>query len=271
VIDNDIGSKTIHAEIDNKFIMISDNFLEIDFKDKKYDLIFMNPPWKTFGIKFIDKAISLLKEGGKLVCIMGYAGFTPVSNKITKGSFRDLLHRGYFERIENHSGADFGINYCPFKNRGNDLWFIFVKDTENPQTKRNNDTIIVNRLKEEFSTKLDIGMKYIPQIENEKDYFDYKGGISVVGVDRGKITKHDTFGVRSHSAEYNITKYNKNETIDVSQIVVYDKNHEIDEDKLYTFFNQFENKYLYKLYSHTGGYLRIPPIKRELILKDEYL
>jgi site-specific DNA-adenine methylase len=111
--------------------VINEDFLERDFGDKKYDLILMNPPWapdKKTGMKtgsanykhdggtdFIDKAVDLLEEGGKLVAINGYANFTyNRSNKIKNGSFRDLMNKGYFERIEVHSGADFGIGHCPF-------------------------------------------------------------------------------------------------------------------------------------------------------------
>jgi hypothetical protein len=139
------------------------DFLEKDFGERKYKTIIMNPPWNKIGTEFIDKSISLLEPGGKLVCIIGDTQFSGKKYKNSKGTFKDLNERGYFERIECFSGKplkkikdrDFFLQ--DGKSVKGWVWFIWKKETNNKST------TIVNKIGEEFEYQLSGKEYFIPQ------------------------------------------------------------------------------------------------------------
>ena len=145
------------------------DFLEMPFGTRKFDYIIMNPPWVKIGPQFIEKARTLLKKGGKLVCVIGYNQFTNL--KGNPGSFNYLQKFCSFERIEVFKGMS-KIDY--FGNYGTGVgdwcWFIWRNE------KLNINTHIVNRLGEEFQYTLKGNEMMVPQIPNETDYFDWDSG-----------------------------------------------------------------------------------------------
>ena len=80
---------------------MTEDFLTIDFKERKFDVIVKNPPWTKYGTKFITKAVSLLEPGGRLVCVMGLDQFSPLdyNEAHVDGTFWWLNQKGTFERI----------------------------------------------------------------------------------------------------------------------------------------------------------------------------
>ena len=253
-------------KIDEEFLTINaghENFVEQTF-DKKFDIIFMNPPWGDgLGRKFIDKARSLLKKGGKLITIIGYNQFTMNEGP---GSFLNLQQFGTFERIETFKGmfvnrdyfAKFGLK------RGVRDWCWFIWRNENIDL----NTTIINRLGEEFKYMLLGNERYIPQLPNELDYFDWN-------LPRERPKEHSANSKATKEGAYVILRNNsdspsgkdtdpeftdvkKGDDIRRAGVIFYDKSasvlKKLDEDIG-----------LYNLYSDssTGDKARTPPLKKD--------
>jgi len=176
VFDSDVGSRSLHGEKTGDVYLVQGDFLETNHLEK-YDLILMNPPWTNLGNKFINKAISLLRPGGRLVCITSYEGWTQGrTGNTVKGSFKDLHNKGYFSRIEViKASSDRDV----FLNGNNWVWFIW----EN--SKKNKKTTIVNRLGVTFKYQLKGNESYVPQIPNEESLFDWDSKILCHSVKKG--------------------------------------------------------------------------------------
>jgi hypothetical protein len=91
------------------FPVIGDDFLEMTPNGKRYDVVLMNPPFeKKADIDHIRHAVNFLKEGGRLVSVMGAGAF---HNSDTKSrEFRDWLSAvgGYDEELPAGSFAESG-------------------------------------------------------------------------------------------------------------------------------------------------------------------
>ena len=65
----------------------NDNFLTMDFRSKKFDVIISNPPFKH-AEEFVVKGLSLLAEGGHLAYLL------PLAFMSTVGRFERLFNNG---------------------------------------------------------------------------------------------------------------------------------------------------------------------------------
>lgn len=95
--------------------IVGDNFLE--FNDKKYDRIIMNPPFENLqDVDHVKHAYELLKPGGKVIAIMGEAPFFRSDKKAV--AFREWLDEvgGESEKLPENSfkgfngSRDTGVN-----------------------------------------------------------------------------------------------------------------------------------------------------------------
>ncbi len=155
----------------------NENFLVQDFKEQRFDLINMNPPWVKHGIKFIDKAIKLLKPGGKLITIMGTEQLAPmrIEQAKDKGTFFDLLQRGSFERFESRRvDSTWGCKPGWFPGTDNHCWFIWTKGITNKPflfSNKTGDDFMYQPTGNEFRP---------PELANlNLDIFDWQCGIQV--------------------------------------------------------------------------------------------
>ena len=270
-------------------ILINDNFLEMNsLENEKYDLILMNPPWAATskqrgkkvdkkhngGVDFIDKAVNLLKEGGVLVGIDGFENFNPKRINPTKGSFRDLLNRGYFKKIVTESGDKYCEKTSHFFGRSDNVWFVFVKDTKNPQVKKNRKTLIENKWGERFETILKENMKFIPQLPNEDEYFDWNDGVEVPRFNnkhKGEPLPliYDIIAIKTMKGEIVVECFKKGTVLKNPLPGIINDEGLYDEQKVKELFEKLNKKqnYVRCLYSGKAGRLRLPPIKKSLILK----
>ncbi len=262
VVDADIGSRSLHGETKGKTLLIDGDFLETEFT-QKYDTIVMNPPWTSYGKKFIAKAEKLLKNKGKLICIVGYNEFaSKITKNIKPGSFLDLQQKGHFQRLENYSGGGHhGTRDDYFTMVGDWIWFIWQKGVKKGSTQ------IVNRYGEEFSYTLDGNEYYVPQLPNERDYFDYNDGIvqsmrHCKKVDKETKTVFNWTGKRGIEIE-DCPAGVKWEGVTSTQFPL------VDHKKLENWFNDIGPKRLNALYFNTqgGGTFRFPPVRKDLIGK----
>jgi hypothetical protein len=234
-------------------IVINEDFLERDFGDKKYDLILMNPPWTKLGTKFIDKAISLLVEGGKLVCIIGIQQLqaTSLKNRFNPGTFYDLNQRGHFEYIHTYNKK-----YSLFSknNQPPNLWFVWSKEPKN-----NRETIIINREQNKFDYKLTGKEALIPQ--GNFDWVDYDNGITLEISDVSKEVSFKTSTTKGFSF---LEKGRKGKCMNVPD--KYSKS--VDKDKLKYLFDDLVHETYLLHYAQIATAMILPPIKKSLILKN---
>jgi phospholipid N-methyltransferase len=81
---------------------IADDFLE--FSDKTYDRIVMNPPFEKYqDIEHVQHAYARLNNGGRLVAIMSASGFNNQDKKAT--AFRSWLDELGADYVKNSEGA----------------------------------------------------------------------------------------------------------------------------------------------------------------------
>ena len=254
IVDGDIGSRSLHGEVLGNLSMISDSFLTHDFGDTKYNLIIMNPPWVKVGTDFIDKAVDLLKPDGRLVCIMSYNQFTSKSDG-KKGTFYDLQQRGSFHRIETYKGnSDYGTRKGHFHARGDWLWFIWDKNNTNkPVT-------IVNRLGEEFSYKLHKDEYFVPQLHNEREYFNWVDGATVSRPSKGAAKNGWSFGVNNSGID--VTKVSGN--LAKTRAFITD---EYGNPQSFMELQGLRWRSLYESSKQSGGF-RFPPVKKELLKRQ---
>ncbi len=146
----------------------SENFLTHNFGNQIFDFIIFNPPFKKYGIQFIEKGRQLLAPNGKLVVIMGTDMFNPMSVKANNepGTFSWMNQRGHFERIELFDGSN-KKNY--FGGFTNTCWFIWTKEANTKPT------IITNALGECFDYDLTGKETFIPMEPYHviKDYVEW--------------------------------------------------------------------------------------------------
>jgi 16S rRNA G966 N2-methylase RsmD len=64
----EIDQNLRHVLTGKGFKVVHDDFLTLETY-KKYDLVFMNPPFKN-GVKHLLKAIDLIKKGGQAICLL---------------------------------------------------------------------------------------------------------------------------------------------------------------------------------------------------------
>ena len=159
------------------------DYLETEVE--KQDVITINPPWKHLGIKFIDKAVNDLNNGGKLICVMDYNKFTRGK---AKGTFYDLQQRGYFVFIRNDSSRN---KQGPFPGIGDSIAFVFIKSDKGEKPK-NYKTQIKNRIGEIFDYELKGIEEYVPQIPNEDEIFDWNNGIKIPSTGASQDFKEPT-------------------------------------------------------------------------------
>ncbi len=267
IVDLDIGSRSLHAEVGGTTLIIDGDFLTHKF-NKKYKLIVMNPPWTNLGIEFIAKAESLLEDGGKMVCIISYNQLSskPGKNGPVPGTFLDLHSKGNYLRIETYSGGGwYGSRRGEFTEKGDWVWFIWEKT--NTLATKTTPTKIVNRYSEEFDYIFDGNEYLIPQIPNEREIFDYKNGVnwSTLNVNKSrkkdalrfKWTKKDGFTILSLSGgEVN--------TLGVVNILPSWVNPE-KLQKVLEFVNPEKMKAMYAN-SLNGATYKFPPIRKELLI-----
>ncbi len=252
----------------------TENFLTQDFKDRRFDLIIMNPPWSTYGIQFIEKAVSLLRPGGKLITIMGLDQFSPMSykNAHKKGTFWWLNQKGVFEHIETarHDGAWGTQKFFPGGN-GASCWFIWRNERAHISTS------FINKLKEEFIFNL-TGIEWmIPEEPYEviKDYVDW--GPNGISFNRspGMKDSHFSFLISESQGGYNnmhgIVSTDKKNGPSLRTFLKNVPREHVDDNKVKSFLYGDGEKYndLMARYSaHTVTALRHYPVKPSLFLKD---
>ncbi len=264
LLDSDIGSRSLHGEVKGTTLIIDGDFLEHKF-GKKYKLIVMNPPWTKYGTQFIDKAVELLEDDGKLVCIISNNQFarTPSKDGPNPGTFMDLHKRGNFLRIETYSGsAQFGSRGGAFKNKADWVWFIWEKSSP-----KQFQTTIVNRYSEEFKYTLDRNEYLIPQLPNERELFDYENGIKWSSIDSKASRSQDVLRFKwTQSGGYEISplKSGKKNNLTTINILPID----VDPIKLKIFLGSIGPSRMKALYinSTRGGTYKFPPIRKELII-----
>ncbi len=253
---------------------MADSYMSQSFIGQKVDFIFANPPWKsnkTQGIvgakEFIDKAAFDLKPGGKMAFIVSQVQFTPKPTRkgAIPGSLLDLAQRGTFERIETFKGMssrDYFNNFGMKQPVGDWCWFVWRKDTMTKSV-----TKMVNRDGKEFDYVFQDKEYYIPQLQNESEYFDWDTGVY------GKwqvVEELDKDGVlvvpRTHDVRViNVKKGDLPENAGVLFSTM------VSASKLEEFLNGVPDLYTLYTVSQSGERLRIPPIKRELVLRDDLL
>jgi hypothetical protein len=229
---------------------IQADFLKTDINEK-YDLVMMNPPWKEYGVPFINKGVNLLNDGGELVCVMDYNKFT---RSKAPGTFLDLQQRGYFKFIRCDSSRN---KSGPFPGIGDSVAFVFVKG-------RTGETIIKNRVQETFSVQLMGNEKYPPQIPNESDIFDWsKNGIKIAAQGAGQ--KFDVPTV----------VFANRETVEKMKFGIFDstsgknfsgarvQTSKIDTKKFKEFLDKW-NKVFWDNYCVSHGWMRLPPLRADL-------
>jgi hypothetical protein len=223
------------------------------------------------GPDFIAKAISLLKRGGKLIGITNYTTFTDIRySKITdndkkkgipnykKGTFNYLVKNGFFERIETFKGQT-SRDY--FRGKGDWCWFIWENDP-----KRVGQTIIVNKLGEEFLIRLNGNEIYTPQSLLEKEYFDWDKGNKTTDALSNHFANCDGIYVVVTRSQIKAQLVAKGDKFGVYGMLFRNTSPYV--------FEKLNKKIdLYTLYgvSQSGDRLRCPPLRRdlEIIFKRE--
>jgi hypothetical protein len=248
------------------------SFLTMNFGNKKFDVIIMNPPWVGDGIKFIEKARSLLKKGGKLVCIIGYNQFTDL--KSNPGSFHNLVQNGFFERIEVFKGTS-PRDY--FNNNGQAVgdwcWFTWINDH-----KRVGSTAIVNRSGEEFFYDISPEDRTVPQMPEADKYFDWTNGLTQLYLtNKTRIVNEEGCCFRTtKTGTFSFWEIEKDTCAGEAGIFYSCNPSNISKKTLKYIIDRFHirnRKKLYQLYatSRQSDVLRMPPLRRdlEIIFKRE--
>jgi len=235
------------------------SYLETEVE--KQDVICINPPWKTLGVKFIDKSVNDLKDGGKLVCVMDYNKFT--RSKTGIGEFHNLMKRGYFRFIKMQSSRD-KIGY--FSGIADSIYFVFVKGDKPKGYK----TTIINRIYNEFQIELKGNEQYPPMIPNESDYFDWDDGIKFASNGAGwGVTFHEDRFIFAARSTFEKTKImindGKTEKVFAGCNVPL---HLVHEDKMMKFLEE-NHRVFWDNYTVSHGWNRLPPFKKDLDIFKE--
>jgi len=230
---------------------IHGDYLETEIE--KQDVITINPPWKKLGIKFIDKAVNDLNDGGKLVCVMDYNKFTRAK---APGTFYDLQQRGYFTFIRNDSSRN---KQGPFPGIGDSVAFVFVKGKK----PKNHKTVIKNRIGEEFEYELKGIEIYVPQIPNEDEIFDWKNGIKIGSSGASQDFKEPTFIFANRLTYEKMKKgiFNKKEEKNFSGGKV--PLSKINLEKFEEFLKKWNTVFWFN-YTVSHGWMRLPPFRKDL-------
>ncbi len=177
ISQNFLVSIGINGMMNNRALKVQTgikNFLDDNFRETGNVFIF-NPPFKEGGIKFIEKAASLMQPGDKMVCIMATDMFSPMPlDEIGQpGTFSWMNKRGNFERIELYRSSKVGKTppeRITFKDITGTCWFVWEKGLDREQ-----ETTITNTLGETFQYLLKGEETKIPMEpwENIKDYVNW--------------------------------------------------------------------------------------------------
>lgn len=115
--------------------VVGDDFLE--YNAKKYDIIFMNPPFENGqDIDHVTHAFSLLKEGGELAAIVSATAYSPDNQRQKWRNFAELVDK-YGEASEVITDAFKGTD--SFRQTGVAVRIITLKK---PKTSKNDFTRI---------------------------------------------------------------------------------------------------------------------------------
>ncbi len=233
-----------------KLTAIHSNFLEHHF-DEKYNLIVMNPPWKEFGVQFIDKGVNLLEDNGELVVVMDYNKFTRSG---LPGTFLNLQSRGQFKFIRCDSSRN---KEGPFPGIGDSIAFVFVK------TKKPVVTTIKNRTGQTFQYKLKKNEKYPPQIPNEDQLFDWDQGIKIASQGAGQKFKVPTIVFTNRATvdkiKFGVYGINSEKNFSGARVLASD----VDQTKFKAFLDKW-NTVFWDNYCVSHGWMRFPPFRKDL-------
>ena len=272
--------------MDKSFLNVNtgiESFLTMDFKGKKFDIIIMNPPWVDLGIQFIEKAVSLLKPGGKLVTIMGLNQFSPMLYKDAhiNGTFRWLNNKGYFQRIETarHDGAWGTRKFFPTGN-GAACWFIWENISN-----RGLPTQMVNELGEEFIFNLTGAEWMVPEepFEDIQDIVDWSKNGLIFGnqctESPKKIKEKAEKGIPPDQADPKTVRFKFGTvkgyedftgTTDLKNCIILPSDltsDNVDLNKVKDFFTKDMKRKLALYARHITAYTRHYPIKKSLVRK----
>ncbi len=241
-------------------LLRSGDYLESPTEYNSKDLIIMNPPWTGIGIEFIDKSLKELKDGGKLVCIMGRDAFSPNEKSAKKpGTYWDLLQRGSFESIEIRRHENRGEVKKGWFDNAPHVWFIFVKG------EKGKTFTVSNTLREEFKFT-PTGKEYIlpsEPFEKTKDYIDWDNGVSSKYGSYAKpseTTANYTIGV-----EKLVQMIPKGSSTRSNYFGHRDGRDRVDPEKLKSFLDLGGKRFVELYGKHMVAEINFPPIKRELI------
>ncbi len=259
---------------DKEYLTINtghENFIHQDFGSKKFDIIFMNPPFEKIGIEFIEKATELLKKGGKLITIMATDIFSPMPLKEIPepGTFFWLNQRGFFERIEMYRHNYMGNiprDRVIFQGFTSSCWFIWKKE---PDYVGKVNTDIVNSLGEEFTYNLKGNETKIPMEpwEKIKDFVEWDITKSINFLQTEDDNKRALLHFKLFLDRAENFKGNKGLR---PILVIDDTNYILDEDKFFNFISPnsdtaMRNKILYSKKIDTA--INYYPLNKEYFRK----
>ncbi len=163
---------------DEGYRVIHDDFL--DFKTyKKYDLIFMNPPFSE-GAKHLLKALDIQKHGGSIICILNAETIrNPYTNerkdlvkKLTELNADIQYMAGEFENAERKTSVEIAVIKVtvPEKEKESDYYDMIKKlkikeyREENPDTTEETalaDNDFIKAIVMQYETELEAGIAFI--------------------------------------------------------------------------------------------------------------
>ena len=208
-----------------KLNIIYEDFLKYNFKDNKYDLIIMNPPF-TYTAEFINKCYELLNDNGYMICLcqnntLKLTKNIQLLNKLNENGLFISLRKYTDEHL--FKNASIGVIIFTYQKHIN-------KDNKQLTNKKNSCRYYTNNKQKQI--KQYIINPIFQFVETEqiqiKDLFDvYVGYVSgadnilKINKDYGNENKNNTIEILKKENEielyYDIT--NENDAKDIKQII----------------------------------------------------
>lgn len=103
--------------------------------DKKYDIIFTNPPY-SLAQEFIEKSFDCLEDGGQVIMFLNISFITGEKRKNSLYANRMLKSMYVFGKRQGvwRNGEEFDENGKRWSGTMNFAWFIFEKNAPKPAT-----------------------------------------------------------------------------------------------------------------------------------------